>query len=88
MVEISSPSLRRKYLIPFRYRGVLFALIMSCSTAFIVSGIIIYLRSESHVQFIRPWLSAFVTAWPIVFIAILTIAPAVNKLLNVLAEEQ
>jgi hypothetical protein len=88
MVEISSPSVRRKYRIPFRYRGVLFALIMSCSTALIVSGVVINLRSESHAQFVRLWLSAFITAWPIVFVAILTIAPAVNKLLNAVVEEQ
>lgn len=73
--------------IPYRYRAVLFALIMSCCTAFIVSGIIIYLHSESFEIFLLAWGKGFVTAWPLVFIAILTIAPLVNKLLNTFFDE-
>ena len=72
--------------IPFRFRTMLFALVMSCNTALIVSGIIIYLHSASHEHYIRQWLGAFITAWTIVFIAILLIAPMVNKLLNVFVE--
>jgi hypothetical protein len=74
--------------IAYRYRVVLFALIMSSSTALIVSGIIIYLHSAPHAHFMMKWLTAFVTAWPIVFIAILIIAPLVNKLLNQFVEER
>ena len=70
-----------------RYRTVLFALIMSASTALIVSGIIIYLRVQPQTHFIQIWLGAFITAWPIVFIAILIIAPLVNKLLNLIVED-
>ena len=73
--------------IAFRYRTVLFGLVMSCNTALIVSGIIMYLHLESHTHFIAQWLGAFFTAWPIVFIAILLIAPNVNKLLNLFVEE-
>lgn len=72
--------------IPYRYRTILFALVMSCNTALIVSGIIIYKRSASHNHFVEHWLSAFITAWPIVFIAILLIAPMVNRLLNLFVE--
>jgi Protein of unknown function (DUF2798) len=70
-----------------RYRTILFALIMSCNTALIVSGIIIYLHSTPNASFIKQWFSAFITAWPIVFIAILVIAPAVNKFLNLFVED-
>jgi hypothetical protein len=73
--------------IPYRYRGVLFALIMSCCTAFIVSGVIIYLHSESLAIFLPSWVKAFVTAWPIVFISILTIAPLVNRFINAFFDE-
>lgn len=73
--------------IAYRYRTVLFALLMSCSTALIVSGIIIYLHSESHASFMALWLGAFMTAWPIVFVAILIIAPVVNKLLDLVVED-
>ena len=72
--------------IAYRYRIVLFALIMSASTALIVSGIIIFLRIQPHTDFIRVWLEAFVTAWPVVFVAILIIAPLVNKILNLFVE--
>ena len=72
--------------IAYRYRTLLFALIMSCNTALIVSGMIIYLHSVTTLNFIKQWLGAFITAWPIVFIAILIIAPIVNKLLNLFVE--
>ncbi len=72
--------------IAYRYRTVLFALFMSASTALIVSGTIIFLRIQPHTGFIRVWLEAFITAWPIVFVAILIIAPLVNKLLNLFVE--
>ena len=75
------------YKIAYRYRTVLFALIMSANTALIVSGIIIFLRIQPHTDFIKVWLGAFITTWPIVFIAILIIAPAVNKALNLFVED-
>jgi hypothetical protein len=74
--------------IAYRYRTVLFAFIMSASTAMIVSGIIIFTHAKSHAHFIAQWLGAFITAWPIVFIAILIIAPLVNKLLNLFVEDR
>jgi hypothetical protein len=73
--------------IAYRYRTVLFALIMSASTALIVSGIIIYLRIQPQTNFIEVRLEAFFTAWPIVFVVILIIAPQVNRLLNLIVED-
>ena len=74
--------------IAYQYRTVLFALVMSANTALIVSGIIIFLRTQQpHTNFIKVWLGAFITAWPIVFIAILIMAPAVNKVLNLFVED-
>jgi hypothetical protein len=72
--------------IAFRYRVYIFALIMSFFTSMIVSAIIIALRTMSYDMFIQIWLSSFVIAWPIVFIAILIIAPLVNKLLDQLVK--
>ena len=48
--------------IPFCYRGILFAAIMSCSTAMIVSAIIITLHGASHKMFINVWSKVFLTA--------------------------
>ena len=73
--------------IAYRYRTLLFAFIMSASTAMIVSGIIISMHSKPHAPFLTQWLGAFITAWPIVFVAILIIAPMVNRLLNLVVEE-
>lgn len=72
--------------IAYRYSTVLFAFIMSSNTALIVSGIIIFLRIQPHTHFIKVWFGAFITAWPIVFITILMIAPAVSKFLNLFVE--
>jgi hypothetical protein len=52
----------------------------------IVSATVIALRTGLTTKFIQIWPSSFVIAWPVVFIAILIIAPLVNKLLNVLIE--
>lgn len=74
--------------VAYRYRVFLFALIMSANTALIVSGIIIYLHSAPHTHLMKKWLTAFTTAWPIVFVAILVIAPLVNRFLNLFVEER
>jgi len=59
---------------------------MSLSTALIVSGTIIYLHSGSNYHFMAKWFTAFISAWPIAFAAILVIAPVVNKLLDLFVE--
>lgn len=72
--------------IPFRYRVYCFALIMSFFTSMIVSATVIGLRIGFTTKFMQIWPSSFAISWPIVFIAILIIAPLVNKLLNVFIE--
>jgi type III secretory pathway component EscS len=72
--------------IPFRYRVYCFALIMSFFTSMIVSATVIGLSIGFNTKFMQIWPSSFAIAWPIVFIAILIIAPLVNKLLNVFIE--
>lgn len=72
--------------LPLRYRAVLFALVMSCFTSMIVSATIIGFRTGSYVQFFKVWPSSVAIAWPIVFVAILVIAPLVNKFLDLFVE--
>lgn len=72
--------------IPYQYRAIIFALFMSFNTSLIVSTTIIYLRTNTYEQFIAVWPSSFAISWPIVFFAILIIAPIVNKLLNLFVE--
>jgi hypothetical protein len=72
--------------IPSRYRKPLFALVMSCSTGLIVSAVILTLHGVPGAVFLKVWMRAFMTAWPIVFVAIIVIAPRVDRLLDVFVE--
>jgi hypothetical protein len=72
--------------IPLRYRVYCFALVMSFFTSMVVSATVISLRTSTLEGFLHIWPSSFAIAWPIVFIAILIIAPLVNKLLNTFIE--
>lgn len=70
-----------------RYRVLIFALLMSFNTAFLVSGVIAFTRSPSMDAFLETWLSSFLLAWPLVFLSILWIAPQVNKVVNFLVKD-
>lgn len=72
--------------LPFRYRTIAFAAVMSLCTSMIVSGILISLHPRPGRTFIDLWPQAFLTAWPVVFVAILVIAPLVNRLLDQVIE--
>lgn len=72
--------------IAFRYRIYCFALLMSFLTSMIVCAAVISLHTSSLEGFIHIWPSSFAIAWPIVFVAILIIAPLVNNLLNLFIE--
>lgn len=61
-----------------KHGQLLFALLMSFSTTLIVSGVI----SLMHHATITAWLEAFFIAWPLVFIAIVSLAPRVNRLVE------
>jgi len=72
--------------IPKKYEGIIFALLMSFGTALIVSGAISFLHNALDEVFIKIWLSSFLTAWPIVFLSILLIAPKIYQLIKILVE--
>ena len=72
--------------LPYRYRSVAFAAVMSLATSMIVSGILIGLHPRPGAQFLDAWPYAILTAWPVVFAAILVIAPQVNRLLDRIIE--
>lgn len=65
-----------------RYRNVIFAFMMSFSTALIVSGVITFLNTATISLFLEKWPTSFLLGWPIVFLSILFIAPQVNRLVN------
>lgn len=65
--------------IPCRFRAVVFAAIMSLFTVLLVSGVLTLWHHGLTAEFPMQWLSGFLTAWPLVFVAILLVAPIVNK---------
>ncbi len=68
--------------IPRKYRAIVFAAIMSVFTVLLVSGTLTWRHYGLHESFLSHWLSAFATAWPLVFVAILLVAPLVNRLVD------
>lgn len=80
MQDSSKPGMSPK--LPQKYRSPLFALIMSSVTGLMVSGVISLLH---HATF-AAWLKAFLIAWPIVFLSIITIAPRVSRFVDGLVE--
>ena len=72
--------------LPSRHRTLAFAAVMSLCTSMIVSGVLIGLYPRPGRLFLEVWPQAFLTAWPVVFVAILVIAPLVNRLLDLIVE--
>lgn len=63
-------------------RSLIFAGLMSCSTAMLVSAAILILNGVSSENFFASWLKSILLAWPLVFVSILIIAPLINRLLD------
>lgn len=72
---------------PKRYRHLLFAFLMSATTAAIVSGLITFLHRPANLEGLKVWLQSFLLAWPIVFLVILVIAPLISRLTDCLVQE-
>lgn len=67
---------------PKKYERLIFALLMSFSTAFIVSLAMTIIHQVQIAYFLGVWLTSLIIAWPLVFITILLIAPIIQKLLK------
>ena len=65
--------------IPKKYEKLIFALLMSFSTAFIVSFFMTLMHQVSFEDFLKAWLTSLLLAWPFVFFSILFIAPKLQK---------
>jgi len=70
-----------------KLRLIVFAVLMSCSTAMIVSSAILYIHGVSAENFFGSWLKSISLAWPLVFVSILTIAPLLNRFLDKIFED-
>lgn len=58
-----------------------FAVLMSCSTALLVSAAILFINGASD-NFFTSWLKSVLLAWPLVFLSILTLAPLINRFIE------
>lgn len=65
--------------IPRKFKSIVFAAVMSVFTVMIVSCMLTFRHYGFDTGFISHWFSAFVSAWPLVFVAILVVAPLVTK---------
>ena len=74
--------------IPYQYRTLVFAVLMSCSTAIIVSGVISAKQASSLAMFYQHWGVGFLTAWPIVFLVILVLAKWAHRLVDWIVEDK
>ncbi|WP_334108552.1 DUF2798 domain-containing protein [Methylobacillus sp.] len=59
---------------------------MSAVTSLIVSAVILALRGVPALLFLHQWARAFITAWPVVFLSIILIAPRIDRLLDWVVE--
>jgi len=69
-----------------KYEKFIFALLMSFSTAFIVSFAMTIIHRVQSVYFIKVWVTSLLLAWPFVFISILFVAPIIQKLTRKIIE--
>lgn len=69
-------------------KPLVFAILMSCTTAMLVSAAILLINGVPFENFIVKWLKSVSLAWPLVFVAILTIAPMINRLLDKLFKDK
>lgn len=69
-------------------RKLVFAMLMSLVTVNIVSLSILLMNHVPASRFLEKWFASVTVAWPIVFISILLIAPALLRLTERLIKEE
>lgn len=72
--------------LPYHYRPLIFAILMSFSTALIVSGVMTWIRTASLIMFYQHWFNSFILAWPTVLVVILSLSKGINHLTGWLVE--
>ena len=59
---------------------LVFALLMSCVMAFIVTSVVTWANTGMAAGFVQRWLHAFLVAWPVAGTCILIFRPHVQRL--------
>jgi hypothetical protein len=68
--------------IPVKYAPLTFALLMSCAMVVIMSGFITAMNTGVDGTFLKRWLFAFISAWPVAFVCVLLFAGRVRKIVG------
>lgn len=74
-------------MIPKKYGGLLFSLILSGLMSFLVSGIASYRAAGPVPHFASLWIGAWLTAWVFAFPAVLLVTPVARKAVRLLVAE-
>ncbi|QEL56925.1 DUF2798 domain-containing protein [Chromobacterium paludis] len=62
------------------HQRLLFSLLMSAAMSFLMTAWVTWLNLGLTSDFLARWFHAFASAWPAAFIAVLLLAPPVQKL--------
>ena len=73
----------KKINISEKYRGIIFAILMSSVTSSVVSSVVVIVTKQGTEDFFDFWIPSFFRSWPIVFILILTFVPLINRVINI-----
>jgi hypothetical protein len=68
---------------PPRYAPLIFAILMSCVMAFIVSAFVTWVNTGMNKGYVGRWMHAFIFAWPVAMTCILLF---VNKVRSLVAK--
>ncbi len=66
--------------LPAVYAALVFAALMSCVMAFIITCAVTLVNTGAGAGFIARWLHAFVIAWPLACVCLLLLRPYVQRL--------
>ena len=67
---------------PASAAALVFAVLMSCLMAFIVTSVVAWVNTGSSGGFVQRWMHAFLVAWPVAGSCILVFRPVVQRIAN------
>jgi hypothetical protein len=75
-------------MLPKKHAPLVFALMMSCSMAFIMSGALTFINLGFSSDSVQRWLLIFPKAWLVAFPVVLVLAPMVRKITEKIASKE
>ena len=75
----SSPSPRR-LAVPARFAPFVFALLLTCSMTFVISGVVTLINIGLPRDFLWQWLKAWIPTWAIAYPVMLVLRPLAQRM--------